>query len=82
MREVLQSCCSTRVWIFEDPDPCTAVCPSFSSAETQRVMYCLNAHQILHGSRTEKSGAGRVGLSRISWGAFVVGGLLLAGVFV
>lgn len=72
------------MWVYEDPDPCTAVCPSFSSAETQRVMYCLNAHQVVHGSRAVKSDAGRgiVGVRKASWGAFVVGGLLLAGMFV
>ncbi|KAJ5766955.1 uncharacterized protein N7511_004571 [Penicillium nucicola] len=77
MQEVLQSCCSHRVWIFEDPDPCTAVCPSFSEAETRRVMYCLNAHSVVHGSRAVKSGAGRVGVRGVSWGSLLVGLLLL-----
>jgi hypothetical protein len=47
-------------------------------------MYCLNAHQVVHGSRAVKSDAGRgiVGVRKASWGAFVVGGLLLAGMFV
>ncbi|KAJ5864806.1 uncharacterized protein N7529_006722 [Penicillium soppii] len=84
MEAVLQSCCSNGVWIYEDPDPCTAVCRSSSSAETKRVMYCLNAAGVMHGSSTEyKSGAVRKGPSMgCSLVSLVVGGLLLSGMFV
>jgi len=84
MEAILQSCCSNGVWIYEDPDPCTAVCHSSSSAEAKRVMYCLNAEGVMHGSSTEyKSGAVQRGPSmRSSLVTLMVGGLLLSGMLV
>ena len=83
MEAVLQSCCPRGVWIYEDPDPCTAVCRSSSSAETKRVMYCLNAEGVMHGSSTEyKSGAVQRGatmkypLVSVILGVLLVSGLL------
>jgi hypothetical protein len=80
MEAVLQSCCSNGVWIYEDPDPCTAVCRSSSSAEAKRVMYCLNAEGVMHGSSTDyTSGAMRGPTMRCSLVSLVLGGLLLSG---
>lgn len=83
MEEVLQSCCSNGVWIYEDPDPCTAVCHSSSSAEAKRVMYCLNAEGVAHGSSVDyKSGTVRRGPNiKFSLVSLVAGGLLLSQLF-
>jgi hypothetical protein len=79
MKAILQDCCSNGVWIFEDPDPCTAICDSTTAAEAKRVMYCLNAQNIVHGSKTEKSLAVR---STPGWVSLLVGGMLLSGMFI
>ncbi|CAG8273790.1 unnamed protein product [Penicillium salamii] len=81
MEAILQSCCPNGVWIYEDPDPCTAVCRSSSSAETKKVMYCLNAEGVMHGSSAEyRSGAMQISgpTLRCSLMSLVVGGLLLS----
>ncbi|CDM32025.1 hypothetical protein PROQFM164_S02g002176 [Penicillium roqueforti FM164] len=80
MKAVLQSCCPNGVWIYEDPDPCTAICDVPSSAEAKKVMYCLNAHGVVYGTKTEKnSGAVR---RPVGWVALVVGTMLLSGMFI
>ncbi|KAJ5555201.1 hypothetical protein N7461_003671 [Penicillium sp. DV-2018c] len=74
MKEVLQNCCGSSVWVSEDPDPCTVVCHSGSSKEAKRVMYCLNKEGIVYGSQTEKvSAAGRVKVRGSLWGIGLVG---------
>ncbi|CAG8909984.1 unnamed protein product [Penicillium egyptiacum] len=80
MKAVLQSCCSNGVWIYEDPDPCTAICDSSSSAEAKKVMYCLNAQTVVYGTKTEKNS----GMVRrpMGWVSLMVGGLLLSGIFI
>ncbi|CAG8025118.1 unnamed protein product [Penicillium salamii] len=81
MEAILQSCCPNGVWIYEDPDPCTAVCRSSSSAETKKVMYCLNAEGVMHGSSAEyRSEAMQISgpTLRCSLMFLVVGGLLLS----
>ncbi|KGO74606.1 hypothetical protein PITC_002510 [Penicillium italicum] len=80
MKAVLQSCCSNGVWITEDPDPCTAVCHSATSAEARKVMYCLNAQQVVHGTKLEKT-SGAVRRPVVGWVSLMVGAMLLSGIF-
>ncbi|KAJ5970772.1 uncharacterized protein N7479_000690 [Penicillium vulpinum] len=81
MKAILQDCCSNGVWIYADPDPCTAICDSTTSAEAKRVMYCLNAENVVHGSKTEKtSGAGRS--PAVGWAYLIAGGMLLSAMFI
>ncbi|KAJ5922271.1 hypothetical protein N7516_009974 [Penicillium verrucosum] len=81
MRAVLQSCCSNGVWISEDPDPCTVICDSTSSAEAKKVMYCLNAEQVVHGTKLEKT-SGAVRRPAVGWVSLIIGGMLLSGMFI
>lgn len=81
MRAVLQSCCSNGVWISEDPDPCTVICDSTTSAEAKKVMYCLNAEQVVHGTKLEKT-SGAVRRPAVGWVSLIIGGILLSGMFI
>ncbi|EKV19196.1 hypothetical protein PDIG_03560 [Penicillium digitatum PHI26] len=81
MKAVLQSCCMNGVWITEDPDPCTAICDSRTSAEAKKVMYCLNAQQVVHGTKTEKI-SGAVRRPAVGWVSWMVGGMLLSGMLI
>lgn len=78
MEAVLQSCCGSMVYITEDPDPCSAICRSSTSKEAKRVMYCLNAEGVVHGSKVEKSAGVRRATS-CSLVSLVIGGILLSG---
>ncbi|CAI7678095.1 unnamed protein product [Penicillium pancosmium] len=49
MSKILESCCSTSIWFYEDPQPCTAVCTASSDAKAQDVQYCLNAREVNYG---------------------------------
>ena len=80
MKAVLQSCCSNGVWIYEDPEPCTAICDSRSAAEAKKTMYCLNAQQVVYGAKTETSSA--TVRHPMGWVSLMVGGLLLSGMFI
>ncbi|KAJ5111233.1 hypothetical protein N7532_001768 [Penicillium argentinense] len=81
MQDELEECCDTNVWLFEDPEPCTAVCAARSDAQAQTVQYCLNARDVDYGDGRIPSGA--VG-TRVSGGAlwlsFLFCGLVLSGV--
>ncbi|CAG8030311.1 unnamed protein product [Penicillium nalgiovense] len=80
MKAVLQSSCSNGVWIYEDPDPCTAVCDSGSAAEAKKTMYCLNAQMVIYGTKTEKASA--VARRPMGWLSLAVGGLRLSRMFI
>ncbi|KAJ5154458.1 uncharacterized protein N7500_009897 [Penicillium coprophilum] len=77
MKDVLQDCCSNGVWIFSDPDPCTAICDSRTAAEAKKVMYCLNGQNVVHGTKTEKSSAAKG--PAVGWVSLLVGAMLLSG---
>lgn len=40
-RAVLQSCCPTSVWIYSDPQPCTAVCNLTTTQQADTMQSCL-----------------------------------------
>ncbi|KAJ5395805.1 uncharacterized protein N7487_010108 [Penicillium crustosum] len=81
MKAVLQSCCPSAVWITEDPNACTAVCDSKTSAEAEKVMYCLNAEKVVHGTKRDKS-SGALGRPAVGWVSLMVGGMLLLGMVI
>ena len=81
MKAVLQSCCPSSVWITEDPDACTAVCDSKTSAEAEKVMYCLNAEKVVHGTKKDKS-SGALRRPAVGWVSLMVGAMLLFGMVI
>ncbi|KAJ5594204.1 uncharacterized protein N7459_000412 [Penicillium hispanicum] len=78
---ILDACCETRVWLFANPEPCTAVCNATSAAQAQRVSYCLNAQEVNYGGDVGESAAvQRAPLARRLWAVMVASGLVVSGV--
>ncbi|KAJ5115059.1 hypothetical protein NUU61_000818 [Penicillium alfredii] len=79
MSAVLQSCCQSAVWHYSNPNPCTAMCNSTSSAETERVNYCLNSQHVEYGSNADESSAVLVApTTKSTWTLMLVSGLVLS----
>ncbi|KAJ6031073.1 hypothetical protein N7540_001805 [Penicillium herquei] len=80
MEEVLQSCCHSKVWLYSNPEPCTAVCNSSSEKQAQDVSYCLNSKDIEYGGNSIDSGADpHVSVSNGAWTVLFVSVLLVSG---
>lgn len=80
MSKILESCCSTSIWFYEDPQPCTAVCTASSDAKAQDVQYCLNAREVNYGgdgSMESNAGVKRVPGRRL-WAFVLFGGLVFS----
>lgn len=57
------------------------ICDSTTSAEAKKVMYCLNAEQVVHGTKLEKT-SGAVRRPAVGWVSLIIGGILLSGMFI
>lgn len=82
MSKILESCCNSNVWLYEDPEPCTAVCNSRSDGDAQAVQYCLNSREVNYGrGGNTNSNLGAKGIrvpARKMWAFILVGGLVLS----
>lgn len=77
----LKSCCESAVWLYSDPEPCTAVCNFRSKKQALRISYCLNAQQVAYGADMSGATVPRVSLRSV-WVVALVGALILSGVLV
>lgn len=80
MNVLLQACCHSKVWLYSDPKPCTAVCNSSSEKQAIDVTYCLNSKSIAYGGVVKGSGvASLVSGSMNAWTVLLICGLTISG---
>lgn len=80
MNVLLQECCHSKVSLYSNPEPCTAVCTSMSEKQAIDVTYCLNSKSIAYGGVVKDSGvASLVSGSVNAWSMLMVGGLMISG---
>ncbi|KAJ5623221.1 hypothetical protein N7490_011826 [Penicillium lividum] len=82
MTAILQECCHSKVWLYLDPNPCTAVCNSNSVKQAHDVSYCLNSKTIIYGGNVLDSGSSLISSSTSVWTVLLVGGLMISGMMV
>ena len=77
MTTILQGCCQSKVWLYSNPSPCTAVCNMTTEKQAQDLSYCLNAKNIDYGGHLKDSGVDA--LRAGSWSILLVTALVVSG---